>query len=251
MFTHVLGGDVITAPISGTPMTVAGFTLATSKARESSTLVNSIVFSNFVTTPLFTYTASTTEPDQDPADGRLWFYSTVSDVDIMIQNNGGWQGYQTVTNDVRGFDLSQTNASGPIIAASEPTTQNDASLSPLEYGDLWIDSSDLENYPVMYRWQPVSGVDQWVAIDTTDQVTDNGVLFADARWAPNGTTDPVAGAFPTIESLLESSYLDLDAPDPALYPQGMLLLSNVLANAIALFKSLSTGINLFLIILSF
>jgi len=223
VFTHVLGGDVITAPISGTPMTVAGFTLATSKARESSTLVNSIVFSNFVTTPLFTYTASTTEPDQDPADGRLWFYSTVSDVDIMIQNNGGWQGYQTVTNDVRGFDLSQTNASGPIIAASEPTTQNDASLSPLEYGDLWIDSSDLENYPVMYRWQPVSGVDQWVAIDTTDQVTDNGVLFADARWAPNGTTDPVAGAFPTIESLLESSYLDLDAPDPALYPQGMLL----------------------------
>jgi len=223
VFTHVLGGDVITAPISGTPMTVAGFTLATAKARESSTLVNSIVFSNFVTTPLFTYTASTTEPDQDPADGRLWFYSTVSDVDIMIQNNGGWQGYQTVTNDVRGFDLSQTNASGPIIAASEPTTQNDASLSPLEYGDLWIDSSDLENYPVMYRWQPVSGVDQWVAIDTTDQVTDNGVLFADARWAPNGTTDPVAGAFPTIESLLESSYLDLDAPDPALYPQGMLL----------------------------
>jgi hypothetical protein len=49
------------------------------------------------------------------------------------------------------------------------------------------------------------------------------VLFADARWAPNGTTDPVADPFPTIESLLISDYLDLDAPDPALYPQGMLL----------------------------
>jgi len=183
VFTHVLGGDVITAPISGTPMTVAGFTLATSKARESSTLVNSIVFSNFVTTPLFTYTASTTEPDQDPADGRLWFYSTVSDVDIMIQNNGGWQGYQTVTNDVRGFDLSQTNASGPIIAASEPTTQNDASLSPLEYGDLWIDSSDLENYPVMYRWQPVSGVDQWTEANYPTIPS----------WIPNGT-------YPTVTS---------------------------------------------------
>ena len=223
VFTHVLGGSILTTPISGTPMTAAGFTLATPKARESSTIANTIVFSNFVTTPLFTYTASATEPDQDPADGRLWFYSTVSDVDIMIQNNGAWLGYQNVTNDVRGFDLSQTNASGPIIAASEPTTQNDSSLSPLEYGDLWIDSSDLENYPVMYRWQPVSGVDQWVAIDTTDQVTENGVLFADARWAPNGTTDPVADAFPTIISLLESNYLDLDAPDPNLYPQGMLL----------------------------
>jgi hypothetical protein len=223
VLTHVLGGTIVLSPVTGTPLTVAGFTLATPKARESSTLANSIVFSNFVTTPLFTYTSSTTEPDQDPADGRLWFYSTVSDVDIMIQNNGAWVGYQNVTNDVRGFDLSQTNASGPIIAASEPTTQNDASLSPLEYGDLWIDSSDLENYPVMYRWQPVSGVDQWVAIDTTDQVTDNGVLFADARWAPNGTTDPVADPFPTIISLLTSNYLDLDAPDPNLYPQGMLL----------------------------
>jgi hypothetical protein len=62
-----------------------------------------------------------------------------------------------------------------------------------------------------------------VAIDTTDQVTENGVLFADARWAPNGTTDPIADPIPTIASLLDSNYLDLDAPDPALYPQGMLL----------------------------
>jgi hypothetical protein len=48
-------------------------------------------------------------------------------------------------------------------------------------------------------------------------------LFADARWAPNGTTDPVADAIPSITSLLTSNYLDLDAPNPGLYPQGMLL----------------------------
>jgi hypothetical protein len=48
-------------------------------------------------------------------------------------------------------------------------------------------------------------------------------LFADARWAPNGTTDPISDPIPTISSLLTSDYLDLDAPDPALYPQGMLL----------------------------
>lgn len=223
VLTHVNGGTIVVAPVSGTPLTVAGFTLATPKARESSTLANSIVLSNFVTEDLFTYTSSDTEPDQDPADGRLWFYSTVSDVDIMIQDNGTWFGYQNVDNDVRGFDLQLTNASGPIIAATAPTTQNDAAESPLQYGDLWIDSSDLENYPVIYRWQPVSGVDQWVQIDTADSTTDNGILFADARWAPNGTTDPVADAFPTIESLLISNYLDLDAPNPNLYPQGTLL----------------------------
>jgi hypothetical protein len=222
VFTHSQGGAIYVDNVTGTPMTTAGFTTATPKVRQDQT-AGFLVLSNWVTADLFNYTASDVAPDQDPADGRLWYYSSVSDVDIMIQDNGTWQGYQNVTNDTRGFDLTLTNASGPIIAASEPLTQNDAAESPLQYGDLWIDSSDLENYPKMYRWEQVSGTDQWVVVDTTDQITSNGILFADARWAPNGTTDPVADPFPTIESLLISDYLDLDAPDPALYPQGMLL----------------------------
>jgi len=116
-----------------------------------------------------------------------------------------------------------TNATGPIVSATAPTTQNDSAESALVYGDLWLDSSDLENYPKLYRWEVVDGQDQWVAIDTSDQITENGILFADARWAPNGTTDPVSDPIPTIVSLLTSNYLDLDAPDPALYPEGMLL----------------------------
>ena len=222
VFTHSQGGAIYLDNVTGTPVTTAGFTTATSKVRQDQ-VAGFLVLSNWVSTDLFTYTASDTAPDQNPADGRLWYYSSVSDVDIMIQDNGTWQGYQNVTNDTRGFDLTLTNAAGPIVAATEPLTQNDAAESPLQYGDLWIDSSDLENYPKMYRWEQVSGTDQWVAVDTTDQITSNGVLFADARWAPNGTTDPVADPFPTIESLLTSNYLDLDAPDPALYPQGMLL----------------------------
>jgi hypothetical protein len=106
-------------------------------------LAGVIVLSNWVTVPTFTYTANDTAPDQDPADGRLWYYSSVDDVDIMIQNNGAWVGYQNVTNDTRGFNLTLTNASGPIVAATAPTTQNDTAESPLQYGDLWIDSSDL------------------------------------------------------------------------------------------------------------
>ena len=222
VFTHSQGGAIYIDNVTGTPITTAGFTTATPKVRQDQA-AGFLVLSNWVTADLFAYTASDVAPDQDPADGRLWYYSSVSDVDIMIQDNGTWQGYQNVTNDTRGFDLTLTNASGPIIAASEPLTQNDAAESPLQYGDLWIDSSDLENYPLLYRWEQVSGTDQWVVVDTTDQITSNGILFADARWAPNGTTDPVADPFPTIESLLTSDYLDLDAPDPALYPQGMLL----------------------------
>ena len=223
VFTHTQGGLIQLTNVTGTPITTAGFTANTAKCRPSRNSLLTLALSNFVSTPLFTYAASPTSPYQDPANGREWYYSSVDNVDIMIQNNGRWVGYQNCLNDARGYDLSLTNAAGPIVAATAPTTQNDVALSPLEYGDLWIDSADLENYPVMYRWQPVSGVAQWVAIDTTDQVTQNGVLFGDARWATNGTTDPVADALPSIISLLTSNYLDLDAPNPSLYPQGMLL----------------------------
>ena len=223
VFTHSQGGSMYIDDTVGTPMAVAGFVIGETPKVRQDEFTGFIALSNWVTSDLFTYTASDTAPDQDPANGRLWYYSSVDDVDIMIQNNGAWVGYQTVTNDTRGFDLTLCNATGPIVAASAPTTQNDAALSPLQLGDLWVDTSDLENYPKLYRWQQVSGVNQWVAVDTTDQITSNGILFADARWAGNGTTDPVADPLPSITDLLTSSYLDVDAPDSALYPQGMLL----------------------------
>ena len=225
VFNHSAGGLIGLVPVTGygTPITTAGFTSLTAYCRLSTFDNVTLLLSNFCIGPEFTYTPSATAPYQDPADGRMWYYSTPSQVDIMIQNGGFWRGYQNVTNDTRGYDLTGTNASGPICAATAPTTQNDVSASPLVYGDLWVDTSDLENYPKLYRWESVDTVDQWVSIDTTDQVTQNGVLFADARWAPNGTTNPVSDPFPTIVSLLTSNYLDLDAPDPALYPQGMLL----------------------------
>jgi hypothetical protein len=222
VFTHSQGGSIYVDNIIGSPLTAAGFTASTPFVRDDSN-AGVLVLSNWVSSPQFVYTASDTAPDQNPANGRLWYYSSVDDVDIMIQNNGAWSGYQNVTNDTRGFDLTLTNAAGPIVSASAPTTQTNAALSALVYGDLWVDTSDLENYPKLYRWQSVSGTDQWVAIDTTDQVTSNGILFADARWSTSGATNPVTDVLPSIEDLLISNHLDLDAPDPALYPQGMLL----------------------------
>ena len=225
VFTHSQGGSMVLTTTGGTGTTItnAGFTISTDKCRQSRANAAALTLSNFVGNPLFTYSPSATAPDQDPADGRLWYYSAVDAADIMIQDDGSWQGYQNVTNDARGYNLTLTNATGPIISATAPTTQTDTALSPLENGDLWIDTSDLENYPKLYRWQPVSGVQQWVEIDTTDQTTQNGILFADARWSTNGTTDPIADPLPSIVSLLTSDYLDPDAPNPALYPQGTLL----------------------------
>jgi hypothetical protein len=176
------------------------------------------------------YVANEGAPVVMPADGKHWFYSTPTQVDIMVKKGTQWIGYRNAAYDDSGHPngsnsgAGQTNASGPIISPTMPsatTGQDDG--TPLEYGDLWIDSGDLENYPMIYRWKAVRGVPQWVLIDKTDQVSSSGIIFEDARWATNGSVDPVQDPIPTISSLLTSNYLDLDAPNPALYPQGMLL----------------------------
>jgi len=143
----------------------------------------------------------------------------------MVNKGGVWKGYRNVNYDSTGHPANtgnnNTDPTGPIVSASAPTTQNDGTV--LVYGDLWLDSSDLENYPMLYRWEAVENVAQWVLIDKTDQTSSQGIMFADARWSSSGAINPVDDPIPTIASLLTSNHLDLDAPDATLYPQGMLL----------------------------
>ena len=173
----------------------------------------------------FTYTSNEGAPVSQPANNTNWFYSVVDEVDIMVQKAGVWVGYRTTAYDSNGHPSTTgspaTDPNGPIIAATAPTVQSDD--TSLVYGDLWVDTSDLELYPIIYRWQEVSGIDQWVLVDTTDQVSQNGVVFQDARWSSSGAINPVDDPIPTIKSLLASSYVDLDVPTATLYPQGMLL----------------------------
>ena len=92
----------------------------------------------------------------------------------MAHDGTTWKGYRSVNPDFRGFDLTATDPAGPQFAASAPLTQSDATA--LVNGDLWIDTSDLEVYPKLHRYQSA----KWVLVDTTDQTSSNGVLFADA-----------------------------------------------------------------------
>jgi hypothetical protein len=229
VFTHATGGDIYLVDGTHNPITTAGFTTSVTGIRDTyvAGAVAGITLSNWVGSPTFTYIAAGSPPEINPADGTYWYYSDATTADIMIQNGGVWMGYQNVTNDVRGYDLSTTNAAGPIFSTTAPTTQTNVAKSPLVYGDLWINTGDLENYPVISRWESVSGQDQWVQISNADQTTINGILFADARWAPNGTTNPITDPIPPIATgstpLITSDYLDLDAPNALLYPEGMLL----------------------------
>ena len=220
VLTQTQGGVILLQNVTGTPVTTAGFSTSTTGCRNivDGDQIAYLQLSNWI--PLV-YTASAVAPDQDPADGTYWYYSSPSQADIMINTGSAWVGYQNDTNDTRGYNLSNTNPTGPIISATAPATQTDGTV--LVYGDLWIDTSDLELYPLLNRWQAVDGVNQWVLIDNTDQQTSNGILFADARWSTTGTVNPISDNLPSITSLLTSNYLDVDAPDPALYPAGMLL----------------------------
>jgi hypothetical protein len=182
----------------------------------------STVLSNWVE---FSMTANEGAPTEAPVNNTNWFYSVVDEVDIMVNTSTGWVGYKNTNYNSSGFPqpsgTNTTDPNGPLVSASEPTTQSDGTA--LVYGDIWIDTSDLENYPIINRWQSVDTVDRWVRIDNTDQTGSTGVLFADARWATNGTTNPANDPIPSIKSLLTSDYLDLDAPTNTSYPVGMLL----------------------------
>lgn len=176
---------------------------------------------------LLSYVANEGAPVTNPVNGTNWYYSTATEVDIMVNKNGAWYGYRNVAFDSTGSPansgINATDTNGIIYSPEAPVAQS--TQDPLSYGDLWLDTSaaGLENYPKLSRWQQVNGQDVWVAIDNTDQVSGDGILFADARWGSNGTVDPVNDPMPSISGLLTSNYTDLDCPNPTLYPQGMLL----------------------------
>ena len=160
---------------------------------------------------ILTQTASAEAPTALTTDGALWYNSIVDEVDIMVHDGSTWKGYQNV--------YSSADPLGPIVSATEPTTQQDGS-SALVTGDIWVSTADLENYPQVHKYN--SDLAKWLALDEGDQTSEDGILFADARYGTSGGTATLAPSG-TIAELLVSDHLDTDAPDPALYPKGMLL----------------------------
>jgi hypothetical protein len=132
---------------------------------------------------------------------------------MLVHDGSKWVGYLNYTQNAGGG--TTTDPAGPIVSATAPLTQSDATA--LANGDLWIDTSDLENFPMVYKFNYAT--QKWVLVDSSDQSTENGILFHDARWNTTGLTATAS----SIADLLDSNFVDFDAPDPALYPKGMLL----------------------------
>ena len=249
--THKLGGDFRMNETSGNPLADAGLGTATAHAygtytansttlidnlyvaptgdSEDSTVGNEVVASNW---KRLSYTASTSSPSNEPTDGTLWYNTNIDEADIMTHNGTTWKGYKEV--------YANTDPNGPQFSATAPTKQSDG--TNLVNDDLWIDTSDLENYPKLYKYNTAATLSStntannvavtttgaaWVLVDKADQTTEDGVVFADARWNTaaerNANNSTQAGTASTIKDLLSDSFLDPDAPDPVLYPQGIML----------------------------
>jgi len=210
---HLAGGAIYMTQLVGGPLNTAGL-LSDTKVQE---LEEGVIYLASPFTPL-TYNYGSDAPFSNPAENTLWYYSDATEVDVMIHDGTGWKGYRNVSNDARGYDLTNTDPNGVIVAASRPITQSDGT-SQLVPGDLWLDTGDLVNYPTLYRYNGIT----WDLIDNTDNVESDGILFADARWSATGNVNVITDTIPTISSLVTSDHLDPDAPDYQLYARGTLL----------------------------
>ena len=171
---------------------------------------------------------SSVPPSTNPADGTLWYNTSLEDIDIMFNNGTMWTGYLDTTAQQYNQSVYPvggavvTDPNGPIISSSQPTAQSTGGM--LANGDIWVNPHNLEEYPTIYKFNGLT--QKWVLIDNTDQTTNQGIVFADARWSDDsilGTVQTGAGHPDTIKSLLSTNFVDFDAPDPALYPKGTLL----------------------------
>jgi hypothetical protein len=169
------------------------------------------------------YEARYNAPSTPPAAGTNWFNTNFA-VDIMYCNGENWIGY--------GAQFQNTDVNGVQIAGSAPATQSDG-VSTLVQGDLWVDGSDLENYPKIYTWN--TSTLTWNLIDNTDSTTPFGIIFKDARQdsgtsflvGPGGISNALTAGYAfnstAASDMTLSCFVDPDAPDPRHYPAGMLL----------------------------
>jgi len=236
----------------GTPLLDAGFSATTAHAYGTFTANSSTLIDNLYDLPTgdsldssantgimasnwkrLSYTASLSAPTNEPADGALWYHTATDEADIMAHNGTTFVGYATA--------YSSTDPNGPQFSATAPTTQSDGTA--LVTNDLWIDTSDLENYPKLYKYNTAATLSStntsnqvavttsgaaWELVDKADQTTEDGVVFADARYhtaadKADSLSTGGAGTASSIKDLLSDGFLDPDAPNPDHYPQGIML----------------------------
>ena len=133
-------------------------------------------------------------PNGATPDGKLW-YDAGDTVDIYVKETVDgtptWLPAGTV-------DVNTEEPAGP------------------SNGDVWIDTNDMANYPVI----KVYNGSEWVQKDNADQTTPDGALFVDLTATAGDTSGVEGGATP----------MDDQTPNPAYYPDGMVLWNSAVSS---------------------
>lgn len=224
---HLTGGEIKLIDGSNTPLAKLFSTSTTSNFYDSPTddadYIATLWTSQTDDRSGGFATASPTAITATPADEQLWYSSSFEEADVLVNNGSTWVAYRNYDH---GEGVGQTDPAGPIFSATAPTKQSNG-IDRLVAGDLWIDTSDMENYPQLYKY--VNVTKKWQLVDKSDQTSFDGILFADARWNNDGiSADPssiveLLGGTELGDLQTAANFLDPDAPDAALYPEGMLL----------------------------
>ena len=138
--------------------------------------------------------ASDAAPTGPIVDGRLW-YDAGSNVDVYVK---------------------ATVDDTPIWTAVNNTHVNTTEPSSASNGDVWIDTNDMANYPVIKFYDG----SEWVTRDNADQTTESGCLFVDLTATAGDSTGVEGGA----------TAMDDQVPNPAYYPDGMLLWNSAVSS---------------------
>jgi len=151
-------------------------------------------------------TAQPTTPFGATANGTLW-YDAGDTVDVYVKATVGGEPTWLPANQV---DVNTT----------EPAEPN--------FGDVWIDTNDMANYPMIKTFDGSA----WVAKDNADQTTPNGALFADLTATAGDASGVGFGATP----------MDDQTPNPAYYPEGMVLWNSAVSSGNVKSWNATTGV---------
>ena len=141
-----------------------------------------------------TPSASATAPTGATPDGKLW-YDAGDNVDIYVKDT--------------------VEGTPTWLPASLVTVNTEEPVAPA-FGNVWIDTNDMANYPVI----KVFNGSEWIQKDNADQTTPDGALFVDLTATPGDATGEAGGATP----------MDAEAPNPAYYPDGMILWNSAVSS---------------------
>jgi hypothetical protein len=167
VITNTAGKDITLAAGTGTMLANLGLTAATS--------------SNWVA---LSYEPNVVAPTGTPANGRLWYDSRNTTVDMLeTYDNSGTTAWRTF--------------SGTLTAASSKPTTPSA-------GDIWLDTVAVDAYPSLYKYNGTTT--SWDAIDNTDQTSNQGIVFGNFRASSSSALETVT----TV------------SPNPSTYPVGTL-----------------------------